>query len=86
MPRVMIVEDDLTILSNLSQLLQLTGLDVMEAHDGQEALRLLLECLVHDASLPKMIVSDLFLYCTTFVTARMLLFIVFKLYMSNSWR
>ena len=55
----MIVEDDLTILSNLSQLLQLSGLDVMEAHDGQEALRLLLECRVHDAALPRMIVSDL---------------------------
>jgi DNA-binding response OmpR family regulator len=59
MPRVMIVEDDLTILSNLSQLLQLSGLDVMEAHDGQEALRLLLECRVHDTALPRMIVSDL---------------------------
>lgn len=59
MPRVMIVEDDLTILGNLSQLLQLSGLDVMEAHDGQEALRLLLECRVHDAALPRMIVSDL---------------------------
>jgi DNA-binding response OmpR family regulator len=59
MPRVMIVEDDLTILSNLSQLLQLSGLDVVEAHDGQEALRLLLDCRVHDAALPRMIVSDL---------------------------
>lgn len=55
----MIVEDDLTILSNLSQLLQLSGLDVMEAHDGQEALRLLLECRIHNAPLPRMIVSDL---------------------------
>ena len=59
MPRVMIVEDDLTILNNLSQLLQLSGLDVVEAHDGQEALRLLLDCRVHHAALPRMIVSDL---------------------------
>lgn len=59
MPRVMIVEDDLTILSNLSQLLQLSGLDVMEAHDGREALRLLQECREQDVALPRMIVSDL---------------------------
>lgn len=59
MPRVMIVEDDPTILSNLSQILQLSGLDVIEAQDGEEALRILLDCRQHAASLPKMIVSDL---------------------------
>ncbi|MEW6205847.1 MAG: response regulator [Pseudomonadota bacterium] len=59
MPRVMIVEDDLTILSNLSQLLQLSGLDVTEAHDGREALRLLQECRQQNVPLPRMIVSDL---------------------------
>ena len=60
MPRVMIVEDDLTILSNLSQLLQLSGLDVIEAHDGRMALDLLSVALDSDqGSLPRMIVSDL---------------------------
>ena len=59
MPRVMIVEDDLTILENLSQLLRLNGLNVTEAHDGQMAL----ECLKHPdnqgVAAPLMIVSDL---------------------------
>jgi DNA-binding response OmpR family regulator len=59
MPRVMIVEDDLTILSNLSQILQLSGLDVVEAHDGRMALDLLLQALEDEGSLPRMIVSDL---------------------------
>lgn len=59
MPRVMIVEDDLTILSNLSQLLQLSGLDVLEAHDGSEALRLLEQYRDQDLAFPKLIVSDL---------------------------
>lgn len=59
MPRVMIVEDDLTILGNLSQLLQLSGLDVIEAHDGSHALQLLQEGAVGGAGLPKIIVSDL---------------------------
>lgn len=59
MPRVMIVEDDLTILSNLSQLLQLSGLDVTEACDGAMAF----ECLQGSHSkglvMPCLIVSDL---------------------------
>jgi CheY-like chemotaxis protein len=59
MPRVMIVEDDLTILDNLGELLELTGLDVIKAHDGQEAWRLLLCSLQEGLSLPAMIVSDL---------------------------
>lgn len=59
MPRVMIVEDDLTILSNLSQLLQLSGLDVIEAHDGQMALDLLQHALQDHDTLPRLIVSDL---------------------------
>ncbi len=59
MPRVMIVEDDLTILSNLSQLLQLSGLDVIEAHDGRMALDLLSAALNNQGTLPRMIVSDL---------------------------
>jgi CheY-like chemotaxis protein len=59
MPRVMIVEDDPIILSNLSQILQLAGLDVIEAHDGQFALNLLRENHLNDSVLPKMIVSDL---------------------------
>lgn len=59
MPRVMIVEDDLTILGNLSQLLQLSGLDVIEAHDGSHALQLLQECAVGSTGLPRIIVSDL---------------------------
>jgi two-component system sensor histidine kinase/response regulator len=59
MPRVMIVEDDMTILSNLSQLLQLSGLDVVEAHDGRMALDLLLAASSIPGALPRMIVSDL---------------------------
>lgn len=59
MPRVMIVEDDLTILSNLSQLLQLSGLDVIEAHDGDVAWNILQNCLSTGEGMPKLIVSDL---------------------------
>lgn len=59
MPRVMIVEDDMTILSNLSQLLQLSGLDVIEAHDGRMALDLLQHALQDQDALPRLIVSDL---------------------------
>ncbi|MCR2745448.1 response regulator [Limnobacter parvus] len=59
MPRVMIVEDDLTILSNLSQILQLSGLDVIEAHDGDVAWTILQSRLATGAALPKLIVSDL---------------------------
>lgn len=59
MPRVMIVEDDLTILDNMSQLLKLNGLSVVEANDGQMALAYLKHPDNQGAALPKMIVSDL---------------------------
>jgi DNA-binding response OmpR family regulator len=59
MPRVMIVEDDTTILENLSQLLQLNGLSVVQAHDGQMALEYLKHPNNQGAAAPKMIVSDL---------------------------
>lgn len=59
MPRVMIVEDDLTILDNLAQLLELSGLDVTKAHDGLQAMRLLGISLEQGSSLPGLIVSDL---------------------------
>ena len=59
MPRVMIVEDDLTILSNLSQILQLSGLDVSEACDGAMALELLRENHAQGNGMPRLIVSDL---------------------------
>lgn len=59
MPRVMIVEDDSTILENLSQLLQLNGLNVAQAHDGQMALDYLKHPDNQGAGAPQMIVSDL---------------------------
>lgn len=59
MPSVMIVEDDPTILSNLSQLLELNGLCVVEAHDGQAALSILKESLKNGRHLPNLVVSDL---------------------------
>ena len=59
MPRVMIVEDDLTILSNLAEILRLSGLDVVEAHDGQVAWNLLMDDLREKRAIPTMIVSDL---------------------------
>lgn len=59
MPRVMIVEDDLTILENLSQLLQLNGLSVAQAHDGQMALDYLRHPQNQGVAAPQMIVSDL---------------------------
>ncbi|MBU0784901.1 MAG: response regulator [Gammaproteobacteria bacterium] len=59
MPRVMIVEDDLTILSNLSQLLQLSGLDVTEVCDGEMALAYLQESHSKGFGMPCLIVSDL---------------------------
>jgi CheY-like chemotaxis protein len=55
----MIVEDDLTILSNLSQLLQLSGLDVTEACDGTMALAYLQDSQSKNLGMPCMIVSDL---------------------------
>lgn len=59
MPRIMIVEDDETILSNLSQILQLSGLDVIEAQDGMMAFDLLLEAHEKGSGIPQMVVSDL---------------------------
>lgn len=59
MPRIMIVEDDLTILSNLSQLLQLSGLDVTEACDGAMALACLQDSHSQGHGMPCLIVSDL---------------------------
>ena len=59
MPRVMIVEDDPTILSNLSQLLQLSGVDVTEACDGAVALAALQSIQSKGGFLPCLIVSDL---------------------------
>lgn len=59
MPRVMIVEDDSTILENLSQLLQLNGLNVAQARDGQMALDYLKNPDNQGAAAPRMIVSDL---------------------------
>lgn len=59
MPRIMIVEDDVTILSNLSQLLQLSGLDVIEACDGAMALACLRDIHSQGHGMPCLIVSDL---------------------------
>ena len=59
MPRVMIVEDDQTILENLSQLLQLNGLSVSEAYDGQMALDYLKHPDNQGVAAPRIIVSDL---------------------------
>lgn len=59
MPRVMIVEDDLIILENVSQLLQLNGLNVIEAHDGQMALSYLQDPDNQGLKMPMVIVSDL---------------------------
>lgn len=63
MPRVMIVEDDVTILTNLSELLRLSGLDVIEACDGQVAYERLLALQADGARLPRMVVSDLMMPC-----------------------
>jgi CheY-like chemotaxis protein len=59
MPRVMIVEDDVTILTNLAELLRLSGLDVIEARDGQVAFDTLLALDAKNERLPRMVVSDL---------------------------
>ena len=59
MPRVMIVEDDSTILENMSQLLQLNGLNVAQAQDGLMALDYLKHPDNQGAAAPQMIVSDL---------------------------
>lgn len=59
MARVMIVEDDLTILDNLAHLLVISGLEVIKAHDGQEAWRQLLECYQQGQGGPSVIISDL---------------------------
>ncbi len=63
MPRVMIVEDDVTILTNLSELLKLSGLDVIEARDGQLAYETLLALHAEGERLPRMVVSDLMMPC-----------------------
>lgn len=59
MARIMIVEDDSIILSNLSQLLGMTGLDVLEASDGQEAWTLLEAGRGNSRLVPNVILSDL---------------------------
>ncbi len=63
MPRVMIVEDDVTILTNLAELLRLSGLDVIEATDGQVAYETLLAMHADGQRLPRMVVSDLMMPC-----------------------
>ena len=63
MPRVMIVEDDVTILTNLAELLRLSGLDVIEASDGQMAYETLLALQAKGERLPRMVVSDLMMPC-----------------------
>ncbi|HEX4917593.1 MAG TPA: response regulator [Limnobacter sp.] len=59
MPRVMIVEDDRTILDNMAQLLSLSGLHVLEAHDGLMAANMLQELKDSPDRQPRLIISDL---------------------------
>ncbi|HEX4878631.1 MAG TPA: response regulator [Limnobacter sp.] len=59
MPRVMIVEDDRTILENMAQLLTLSGLHVLEAHDGMMAMNLLQQLKDTPDHRPCLIISDL---------------------------
>lgn len=59
MPRVMIVEDQEIILDNLSQILNISGLDVIEAEDGLEAYAKLLDYKSRPQQAPQMIISDL---------------------------
>jgi CheY-like chemotaxis protein len=59
MSRVMVVEDDSIILSNLSQLLALAGLDVIEASDGEQAIAYLEEAKKNPKIAPAMVLSDL---------------------------
>lgn len=59
MSRVMIVEDDSIILSNLSQLLTLAGLDVIEACDGGQAIAYLEAAKANPKTAPALVISDL---------------------------
>ncbi|HEX4842782.1 MAG TPA: response regulator [Limnobacter sp.] len=59
MPRVMIVEDDITILTNMAQLLSLSGLHVLEAHDGLMAIKMLQDLKSSPERQPCLIISDL---------------------------
>jgi CheY-like chemotaxis protein len=60
MPRVMVVEDQEVIRSNLSQILVLSGVDVIEAEDGLIALNKLQSFKNKEAGgAPQLIISDL---------------------------
>jgi DNA-binding response OmpR family regulator len=59
MPRVMIVEDQEIIRNNLSQILALSGVDVIEAEDGVDACDKLQACKQKGLNLPLLIISDL---------------------------
>lgn len=59
MPRVMVVEDQEIIRSNLSQILELSGVDVIEAEDGLVALNKLQSLKDKDSGVPQLIISDL---------------------------
>lgn len=59
MPRVMIVEDQEIIRSNLAQILSLSGVDVVEAEDGVMALDKLLSLQHKGQGVPQLIISDL---------------------------
>ncbi len=60
MPRVMVVEDQEVIRSNLSQILVLSGVDVIEAEDGLVALNKLQSFKDKEAAgAPQLIISDL---------------------------
>ncbi|MCQ8897768.1 response regulator [Limnobacter humi] len=59
MPRVMVVEDQEVILANLAQILELTGLDVMQAANGLDAFNQLTAVRELPAQQPRLIISDL---------------------------
>ncbi|HEY1058323.1 MAG TPA: response regulator transcription factor [Limnobacter sp.] len=59
MPRVMVVEDQEVILANLAQILEMAGLDVMQANNGLAAFKQLTEVRDNPAEQPRLIISDL---------------------------
>ncbi len=59
MARIMVVEDEPLVLSNLVELLGLHGFETMSASDGQIALDQLLQVANTREALPHLIVSDL---------------------------